>query len=519
MRTVAALGSGRRRHGSWLAVLACCALVLAQFSALVAHADNEKRVLIDSVQWDAGTQQLTFHIDVLDAKGQPEEALKVDDLEITASGKPLQVTAASLETSEKAQEPVAIVVLMNASRSYQLQAGEEVSTYKQERDGVAQFIQRLKGNDKIAVLQYREGVPHEIVYSLASGFAQAKEAVQNATVPQDDVGQATIENAAPKLEKDLAPETLRAVDKALNYLVENEDKLGAANRRFLIVMSDGKDRLTDSNKLTNKVKSILDKYEDKGIRIYAVGFTADDPKYLPILQSLANGTGGVYQKVDTKDVALIPAVWDNLANRIKKQYVLRAKVAALPDWGDPVKGKEEARYKLGVSVQMKDGAKEDASYADDIRLPLPGIDWKQIARWAAMGVGGLLGTGLLVALVVWLVRRRANAPQPQAQRAAQYDGPSRGRLQVLQGPLAGETFPLIDDVTTIGSMAGNTLVIADASVSRRHAAIKIDQMRYEVADINSTNGVLVNDQKIHKVFLRDGDKIQIGTTVLQFWLK
>ena len=90
---------------------------------------------------------------------------------------------------------------------------------------------------------------------------------------------------------------------------------------------------------------------------------------------------------------------------------------------------------------------------------------------------------------------------------------------MLQGPLAGENFPLIDDVTTIGSMKGNTIVISDGSVSRRHAAIKIDQMRYEVADMNSTNGILVNGQRVHKVFLKDGDQIQIGSTVLQFNLK
>jgi pSer/pThr/pTyr-binding forkhead associated (FHA) protein len=90
---------------------------------------------------------------------------------------------------------------------------------------------------------------------------------------------------------------------------------------------------------------------------------------------------------------------------------------------------------------------------------------------------------------------------------------------VLQGPLAGEIFPLIDDVTTIGSMKGNTIIIQDGSVSRRHAAIKIDQMRYEVADMNSTNGVLVNGQKIHKIFLRDGDRIQIGSTEIVFSLK
>jgi pSer/pThr/pTyr-binding forkhead associated (FHA) protein len=44
-------------------------------------------------------------------------------------------------------------------------------------------------------------------------------------------------------------------------------------------------------------------------------------------------------------------------------------------------------------------------------------------------------------------------------------------------------------------------------------------MRYEVADMNSTNGILVNGQRVHKVFLKDGDRIHIGSTEVQFNLK
>jgi pSer/pThr/pTyr-binding forkhead associated (FHA) protein len=133
----------------------------------------------------------------------------------------------------------------------------------------------------------------------------------------------------------------------------------------------------------------------------------------------------------------------------------------------------------------------------------------------------LVGLGLIILLIVMLGRRKGGgeAQQMSSKERREYDGPARGKLTVLQGPIAGEMFPLIDDVTTIGSMKGNTIVIEDGSVSRRHAAIKIDQMRYEVADMNSTNGVLVNGQRIHKVFLKDGDKIQIGTTEILFTLK
>ena len=43
------------------------------------------------------------------------------------------------------------------------------------------------------------------------------------------------------------------------------------------------------------------------------------------------------------------------------------------------------------------------------------------------------------------------------------------RLEFILGPMANQTLPLADEVTTIGSVAGNTVVLADPAVSRKHA--------------------------------------------------
>jgi hypothetical protein len=489
-----------RRAGAvraFIAVVICVGLVASAAFA-------EKRVVIE-------------HADILDNRGVPVDGVLAEDLEVLASNVPLSFTDVQLETSEKASEPIAIVILMSGAASYHIQNGDEIhSTFQQEKEGAAQFIQRLSGNDKIAVLLYREGSPHEVVYSFASDFTQAKEAAASASVPNADLDPEGI-NGASERRRTLAPEVLRAIDKALGYFVDNLDKLGSARRRFLVVMSDGKDRETRKAKLTSKVERIVEKYADYKIRVNAIGFSADDDQYLSILQSLANDTGGLYKRIDTKDFATIPSVWDGIATRIKKQYIIRAKLETLPDHGERVRGKDIANYVIGLKVKMKDGAVEEAQY-NDVRLPLRGFNWMALLKWVGIVLGGLLAIGLLIGFIVMLSRRRGGGGG-QVVVQQQYDGPDRGKLYVRAGPLAGEVLPLIDDVTTIGSMKGNTLVIEDGSVSRRHAAIKIDQMRYEVADLNSTNGVLVNGARIHKVFLKDGDKITIGTTELEFRLK
>jgi hypothetical protein len=86
------------------------------------------------------------------------------------------------------------------------------------------------------------------------------------------------------------------------------------------------------------------------------------------------------------------------------------------------------------------------------------------------------------------------------------------RLEFILGPMANQTLPLMDEVTTIGSVAGNTVVLADPAVSRKHAGIRKIDSNYELADLGSTNGVYVNGHKVPKKTLEPGDIIRVGNT-------
>ena len=490
---------------------------LLTLTLLASSALADQQVVIEHVSYDEEGGVLSIHADVVDSRGVPIEKLKPEALEFLASGEKLKYSDLVIETSQEAGEPIAVCILMNASNAYHVQGeGELHSTFSQEKQGVTEFIKRLKGNDKVSVLVYRENVPHEVIYNFASNFKQAIEAVGAASVPESDEDPETF-TGKQKKKRSLAPEVLRAVQKSLGFMVDKLDDLGSARRRFLIIMSDGKDRETRKSHLTHKVDRILEKYEEYKIRIHAIGYTADDPQYLSILQGLANGSKGIYQRIDTKDFAQIPAVWDGLAQRIKKQYIFKLTLEDLPSHGEAIKGKDLANYIIELKVTTKDDEVLEAQY-NDVQLPLKGFDWMGLLKIIGLVFAGIFGIIILIVLIKVIGGRKGGGEQMQYEEQ-EYDGPDRGKLHVLKGPLAGEVFPLIDDVTTIGSMKGNTIVIQDGSVSRRHAAIKIDQMRYEVADMNSTNGVLVNGARIHKVFLKDGDAITVGSTVMEFRLK
>ena len=90
------------------------------------------------------------------------------------------------------------------------------------------------------------------------------------------------------------------------------------------------------------------------------------------------------------------------------------------------------------------------------------------------------------------------------------------RLEFIMGPMANQTLPLNEEVTTIGSVAGNTVVLADPAVSRKHAGIRKLDAAYELADLGSTNGVYVNGHKVPKKTLEPGDVIRVGNTEAVF---
>jgi hypothetical protein len=80
----------------------------------------------------------------------------------------------------------------------------------------------------------------------------------------------------------------------------------------------------------------------------------------------------------------------------------------------------------------------------------------------------------------------------------------------------GRTYPLAIGSTVIGRGDQATLRLPDVGISRRHARIDYDGTQVVLTDLGSTNGSMVNGQRVSAVALNPGDMIQIGTTTLTF---
>ena len=102
---------------------------------------------------------------------------------------------------------------------------------------------------------------------------------------------------------------------------------------------------------------------------------------------------------------------------------------------------------------------------------------------------------------------------PQPARNARY-APSGRRSRLVASD--GRTYPLAIGSIVIGRGEQATLRLPDVGISRRHARIDFDGAQAVLTDLGSTNGTMVNGQRISAIALNPGDLIQVGTTTLTF---
>jgi Protein of unknown function (DUF3662)/FHA domain len=82
--------------------------------------------------------------------------------------------------------------------------------------------------------------------------------------------------------------------------------------------------------------------------------------------------------------------------------------------------------------------------------------------------------------------------------------------------IGGTRHELNDRAVVIGRSRDCDISVDDPNVSRRHAEIRHEDGAYWIADLGSTNGVLVNGKRVERAKLEPDDEILLGTTVVRF---
>jgi pSer/pThr/pTyr-binding forkhead associated (FHA) protein len=90
-------------------------------------------------------------------------------------------------------------------------------------------------------------------------------------------------------------------------------------------------------------------------------------------------------------------------------------------------------------------------------------------------------------------------------------------LTITRGPDEGLVFKLsTDSAVSIGRAPSNDIPVMDTAVSGEHCRIRPESGVFVLHDLKSTNGTYVNEKRIERHRLSEGDVIRVGETQLQF---
>lgn len=133
-------------------------------------------------------------------------------------------------------------------------------------------------------------------------------------------------------------------------------------------------------------------------------------------------------------------------------------------------------------------------------------------------VGDKVGAGEFRVLAEAVVMEAASSRRKAAK--AVRATPKAGKAVIIMLDEQGHSIRTLtlDGLIVAGRQPDCDLVLPDQTVSRRHAEIG-DQSGngvYMVRDLESRNGTLVNGSEITEHRLQDGDRIAIGSTVMEF---
>ncbi len=137
-------------------------------------------------------------------------------------------------------------------------------------------------------------------------------------------------------------------------------------------------------------------------------------------------------------------------------------------------------------------------------IPVP----QTVTREAIAGMGGAAATGGAIGAAASIAANMANARANQA--------PAQPLAQLID-VVTREALEVNAAHCIIGrERAAADVVLRDPNVSRRHAELTFTGSDWSIEDLNSTNGTFVNNRRITRCPLRNGDLLTFGLSNFEF---
>jgi VWFA-related protein len=463
-------------NASW-AALAAVLLPLAASAA-------GPQLSIQQVQFTKATWPGSMHarawVNVVGASGSPIQGLGADIFRVYEAGNSSSSKITRVETLEAMASGASIVLVIQAS-------GAMEPICEDLKKSTSAFVNGLGDKDQVAAVDYGESAETLAPFSADKGEVAGK------------IGKMTCTGKSFLLYDGLA----QAISLYAGAPGKGVQTSSLPAPKAIIVIADGRD-----NGSATDVEKAISEATRRRIPIHAVGHSELEQDSLAALGEIARRTGGTYKAAPTvEDI--------NKALTVIKDYINKAYVL---DWKTDLDhdGKE---HKLEIAMESEGGSGLKGSLM--VRTP-DYFDWMRLAAWTV---------GILLLVIVGAAIYVLTRPKPPAQRFCfvckraqmpEWDvclfclKSAKARLHIQKGMNKGKQYPLVGKVVSLGSGPENNIRILDGTVSGKHAGVSIDDNKFEIVDLGSKNGVLVNGKKAARRFLRNGDIITLGMTELKF---
>ena len=185
----------------------------------------------------------------------------------------------------------------------------------------------------------------------------------------------------------------------------------------------------------------------------------------------------------------------------KRERTSAPAVPHIPDVAAPVAA---AAAGAAVGAAASAAARDPFAPLADAAAPIPVP--QTVTRAQMEGMGGAAATGgarVGASIANNMVGSRAQVALPP--------------LAQLIDVVTGDVYEVTGQQCVIGrERAATDVTLRDPNVSRRHAQLTYTGQDWSIEDLNSTNGTLVNNRRITRCPLRDGDLVTLGLSTFEF---
>jgi VWFA-related protein len=308
--------------------------------------------------------EITVYLTVLDGSGKSILGIADRDIEVTIDG--VDQAVSSLRSALEGGEHLAIGLVFDRS-------GSMKKAFDEAKQAAIDFLKRMSGDDRVAVLSFDDAVRVDCELSPDRGL------VENAI---QGIG----------LGKDTA--LYDAVQKGLEIL----DK-ASTKRLALVILSDGKD-----NRSRLKRPDVLSLAKNKSVPLFTIGLGSEIDE--GSLIDLASGSGGnFFRAAGPQDLIRL---YQTIAEQLRNQYILTFSSSF---------GRDDAWHDLQITFREPSGGVMGASRRF-LATTGPGVSREVLSRFLSRpkrhsqsfsaGLGAILGfvLGILLLTLVGLSRRR-----------------------------------------------------------------------------------------------------------------